>query len=124
MAFDFDSAKPDTGFDFSTATPVQPVAKPAEPVGTMESIGRGMADPITGGAQLLTHVLPQGVVEAGNTLNNWLSKHGLPLEEIPKGGLDESIKQQETQYQAGRKAAGKTGIDWARLGGNVLSPAN
>src|SRR6266404_1516276 len=48
----------------------------------VESVKRGMADPITGGAQLLTHILPEKVVEAGNELNNWMAKYGL-VSELP-----------------------------------------
>ncbi len=39
-----------------------------------KSLGAGIKDPVTGLAQLLTHVLPDKAVEAGNELNNWLAK--------------------------------------------------
>lgn len=85
---------------------------------------QGMRDPIDAGAQLLTHILPDSVVKAGNTANNWLAdKTGL-VGKLPEGGIDQSISEREKQYTEARAAAGNTGIDWARLGGNVASPAN
>lgn len=114
------------------AAPASPAAKhsPSAPSGFM----RGLLDPIDGGAQLLTHILPEGVVEDGNRLNNWLADKGVPLAKIPennlsalvtgqKGGLDVLLQQQEQEYQAARKAAGETGFDAGRFAGNLLSPA-
>lgn len=84
----------------------------------------GLADPIHGGAQLLTKMLPQSVVSAGDRLNNWLAdKTGL-VSRLPSGGVDQQVRDRESTYQAQRAAAGETGIDWARLGGNIASPAN
>ncbi len=98
-----------------------------EPVTALESFGRGVVDPISGGAQLLTHVLPSGVVEAGNNLNNWIAdKTGL-VATIPEGGLDQMLSEDEAKYQQRRQAGaeeGKPGVDWSRLVGNVASPAN
>lgn len=96
---------------------------------------RGMKDPLDAGAQLLTHILPDSVVDAGNTANNWLAdKTGL-VSRLPernlsglitgqKGGIDQALSDQEKEYQAARTATGNTGVDWARLGGNVASPVN
>jgi hypothetical protein len=90
----------------------------------MEKIGHGMIDPINGGAQLLTHMLPDSVVNAGNQLNNWLAdKTGL-VARLPEGGVDQQVRQDEAAYQARRAGAGETGIDGYRLLGNVASPAN
>lgn len=84
----------------------------------------GLADPINGGAQLLTKILPSGVVNAGNSLNNWLAdKTGL-VARLPEGGVDQQVREGEKKYQDARNAAGDTGFDWARLAGNVISPAN
>lgn len=100
-----------------------------------DSYFQGLRDPIDAGAQLLTHVLPDSVVDAGNEFNNWLAdKTGL-VGKIPErnlsslitgksGGLDQMIADQEKSYQASRTAAGQTGIDWKRLAGNIASPAN
>lgn len=101
----------------------QPAQK-AAPVATSDSISMGLADPFQGGAQLLTKMLPESVVKAGDRLNNWLAdKTGL-VARLPEGGVDQQTREREAAYQAQRKAAGEDGVDWWRLGGNVLSPAN
>ena len=38
--------------------------------------------------------------------------------------MDEFIAREETIYQRGRKEAGLTGFDWARLAGNIVSPVS
>lgn len=97
---------------------------PTTPMSRMEKIGKGVADPIEGAAQLLTNILPDGVVKAGNSLNNWLAdKTGL-VAKLPEGGMNELVKQQEAQYQAKRTAAGESGFDGYRTIGNIASPAN
>lgn len=87
-----------------------------------ERFAQGLRDPIDGGAQLLTKLLPDGVVKAGNDLNNWLAdKTGL-VGRLPEGGVDQQVRQNEAAYQAKRGSEG--GFDGMRLLGNVLSPAN
>lgn len=89
-----------------------------------DAVATGIADPIHGGAQLLTKMLPRGVVDAGNNLNNWLSDKTGMVAAVPSGGVDEMVRQRESQYAASRADAGKSGVDWWRLFGNVASPAN
>lgn len=92
----------------------------------MDRVKQGMRDPIDGGAQLLTKMLPDRVVSAGNELNNWIADKTGMVGRLPEGGVSEQIKQNEATYQAQRRA-GQTadpGVDWYRLGGNVASPAN
>lgn len=82
----------------------------------------GMADPVQGGAQLLTKALPQGVVNAGNRLNNWLAdKTGL-VAKLPEGGVQQQTVEREAAYQAQRGP--DQGFDGYRLLGNVASPVN
>ena len=98
---------------------------------------QGLRDPIDAGAQMLTHILPQSIVDAGDKFNNWLADKGVPLAKLPernlsslvtndagKTGVDRLIAQQEKQYQDQRKASGKEGVDWGRLAGNVINPVN
>lgn len=82
----------------------------------------GLKDPITGAAQLLEKALPESIVSKVNELNNLLAQYGLTTK-LPEGGLQQAIQQEEASYQAQRQAAGETGLDLARIGGNVLSPA-
>lgn len=96
----------------------------AAPMSKGEKFSQGLRDPINAGAQLLTKILPSGVVNAGNQLNNWLAdKTGL-VARLPEGGVDQQVREQEQAYQAKRKAAGESGMDWTRLAGNVVNPAN
>ena len=48
--------------------------------------------PYRGGAQLLTHMLPSGVVQAGNDLNNWLADKTGMVARLPAGGVDQQTK--------------------------------
>lgn len=89
-----------------------------------EKLSTGMNDPIHGGAQLLTKMLPAGVVQAGNRANNWLADKTGMVAKLPEGGVDQQVRERESEYQDKRKAAGESGFDWWRLGGNVVSPAN
>lgn len=82
---------------------------------------RGMRDPLDGSAQLLTHIIPDSVVEVGNKVNNWLAdKTGL-VAKLPEGGIDGLIRQQEADYQAQRAAAGESGTDGGRIAGNLAA---
>lgn len=98
--------------------------KPAQPMTRTSKIVKGLRDPIDGGAQLLTNILPTSVVKAGNTANNWLAdKTGL-VGRLPEGGVSQQVSEGEQAYQAQREQAGETGIDGYRLLGNLASPAN
>lgn len=82
-----------------------------------ERFMQGLKDPIDAGAQLVTKMLPESVVSAGNMANNWLAdKTGL-VGRLPEGGIDQQVKDTAEKFKV-------DGIDWARMGGNVLSPAN
>lgn len=97
--------------------------KPA-PLSLTDRVLKGIRDPIDGGAQLLTHLLPDSVVQGGNDLNNWLAdKTGL-VARLPQGGVDQMTRDAEQTYQARRASSGQSGFDGARLVGNVLSPVN
>lgn len=90
--------------------------------GVGERIMRGVRDPIDGGAQLLTNMLPAGFVQAGNRLNNRLADATGLVARVPEGGVDQMTREAEAAYQARRGP--DAGVDWARIGGNIVSPAN
>lgn len=117
----FDQQSAANPFDqFDGGTP----ATQAVPITGLQRFAKGLRDPIDGGAQLLTNLLPAGLVNAGNRLNNYLAdKTGL-VGRLPEGGVDQQVREAETDYQARRKAAGETGLDGARLAGNILNPVN
>jgi hypothetical protein len=103
---------------------MQVEAQVAAGPGKLEKVGMGAMDPIHGGAQLLTHVLPEGMVQAGNRVNNWLADKTGIVARIPEGGVDQMVQEREAAYQARRLAAGETGFDGWRTVGNAVSPAN
>lgn len=79
----------------------------------------GVKDPISGGAQLL----PRGLSYAtslGGARPNPVSRF---FEEEARR-VDEMVRAEESAYQQQRAARGETGFDFARLGGNIVSPAN
>jgi len=94
----------------------QPQQKQVTPAS--ERFVQGIKDPFDAGAQLLTNILPQGAVEAGNQLNNFIAEKTGLLPQIPAGGVNQMLNEQAAQYKA------PEGMDWARLGGNIVSPAN
>lgn len=84
----------------------------------------GLKDPISGGAQLLEQALPKALVDKINTLNNELAQYGL-VSPVGAGGVTEQVAKEQQAYQAQRQAQGEgENIDWSRVAGNVLSPAN
>jgi hypothetical protein len=113
--------------EISGVAPVaeEPAAMPwtqyAAPLSRTEKFVQGMRDPIDGGAQLLTNMLPDRIVNAGNTFNNFLAdKTGL-VGRLPEGGVDQQVRENDAAYQSQR---GDTGFDGYRVMGNMASPAN
>jgi len=108
---------------FQKAEPAA-AAAPAAPLSRMDKFTRGMRDPIDGGAQLLSNMLPSGLVSGVNKANNWLAdKTGL-VARLPEGGVDQMVRQDQAKYEAQRQAQGESGFDGYRMMGNIASPAN
>lgn len=96
----------------------------AEPITRVDKFVRGLRDPIDGGAQLLTNLLPKRLVDAGNSANNWLAdKTGL-VASIPGGGLNQVQAERNQAYEADRTGAGESGFDGYRTLGNIFNPVN
>jgi hypothetical protein len=101
--------------------PQQPeIAQPAE---TYSGWVKGLRDPVDALSQMLYESIPEDVKKSGDALNNWIAEKTGLLEPIPEDGFGEQLRQQEETYQAGRQAEGDEGIDWDRIGGNILSTA-
>lgn len=83
----------------------------------------GIMDVLSGGAQMLERVLPEPVSKGITEFNNWLASKGVPLAEIPTGGISQQVQEAESQYQEQRAKRGETGIDWSRIGGNIIGGA-
>jgi hypothetical protein len=69
---------------------------------------KGLADPFLGTAQAASHLFT-GVTGYGSEQTK---------------ALDSYILEKEQDYLKQREAAGESGFDWARLGGNIINPAN
>ena len=90
---------------------------------TLGEIGRGVMDPIEGGGQLLSNVIPLRAQRYLDEFNNKLADYaGGLIRKLPEGGKNEQMRQREQEIQAERGA--NTGMDWARMAGNILSPVN
>lgn len=103
----------------------------------MDRLIQGIRDPIDGGAQLLTNIMPEGLVSSVNTANNWLADNTGMVGRLPEGGVNQQVQEREIAYQQARRDAmpetiesqisGKKeepGLDGYRLAGNVISPVN
>lgn len=90
---------------------------------TLGQLGRGIMDPIEGGGQLVSSVLPEPIRKGLDLANNFVAEHsGGLIRKLPEGGKNEQIQQRETQIKSERGAS--EGFDWPRVAGNMLSPAN
>lgn len=121
----------------------QPISPNQVKGSTLGGIYMGLRDPIDAGAQLLTRMLPDSVVQAGNKFNNALVDLGVPgiarlegpdapnlsglvtgQQSSASSPVDRMVRTANDEYQASRQMAGRDGIDLARIGGNVLNPIN
>lgn len=96
---------------------------PGQPAAPQQSgaarFAAGLLDSVQGGAQMLENAvrgLAPGAVESINKINNRLADFGI-VGRLPPGGVQQQTKEREAALQT-------DGIDWPRLAGNVLSPAN
>lgn len=114
---DFQPADDGPWTDFS---PAEQKPSPQGPrPGLGERFAAGLTDPIHGGAQMLESAvrgIAPGAVDAINRANNWLAQYGI-VGRLPEGGVQQQQREREQRLRT-------DGVDWARLGGNVLSPAN
>lgn len=122
MANPFDQFDGGNPFDqFNAPTDVTPI-------GAGGRLMQGVRDPADAGAQLLAHSLPSGVVNAVNSATNYVNNlpvigpitKALGMTPATPQQLDQKIATNEANYQARRAAAGSTGMDLWRSGGNVL----
>jgi len=87
-------------------------------------MGTGFIDPVEGGGQLISNILPKPVRETLDTFNNWAAKHsGGLIRELPPGGKNQQMQEREAAIQE-QRGANKDNIDWSRMGGDLLNPIN
>lgn len=100
----------------------------AEPSTTMGSIAQGAFDPIQGGAQALTQMLPRGVVEAVNAATGAVNRapvigpitRALGMTPATPEDIQQQTVARERSYQQSRVAAGDTGVDLPRMAGSLV----
>lgn len=102
----------------------QPATGQASHGGIVGGIQQGLRDPIDAGAQMLRRIVPDSVGNAVDALGNKLAELGLPIApSTGVAGVDSLVNQSNAQYEADRAAAGRSGIDFARIGGDLLGTA-
>lgn len=114
----------------SAPAPAIPSAPSAPPV-TAPTNGylMGLRDPIDAGAQLLEHLVPDGVATKVNDFNNWLAEKTGLVSRVAEGpqGASKMVQAVNKAYDEGRaqRAQGADpGFDVGRLAGNVINPVN
>ena len=112
-------AQPPAGGDEWKVTSEQP-----DKSTTLGQMGTGFMDPIEGGGQLVSNLLPEPVRNTLDTFNNWAAKHsGGLIRELPEGGKNQQMQEREAAIQE-QRGAHKDNIDWSRMGGDLLNPIN
>ncbi|WP_301542074.1 transglycosylase SLT domain-containing protein [Ralstonia sp. 3N] len=119
----------------ATGAPGPQTPAPANPspqqLSFLDRFGQGVRDPLDAGAQLLAHAVPDGIANAVNSATGYVNNlpvigpvtKALGMTPATPGQIDQGIQTREQQYQAARKAAGQTGVDFARVTGNVVGSA-
>ncbi|MBS7811213.1 hypothetical protein [Roseococcus pinisoli] len=108
--------------------PLPPPAPP-QPLGRGQSLLHGVADPIQGGAQLLTNALPESVVNGVNDATAWVNRQpvigpltrALGMVPATREDINRQSVAREDEYQARRGAGGESGLDLGRLGGSLAA---
>lgn len=122
--------------NFSGGAPAAPAAPKVE--APTSGVAMGLRDPVDAGAQMLRRLVPEGVGRAVDNFGNWLADKGLPVGRSDGvAGVDAIVRGVNKGYEANRRAeqpptltgliTGEReapGFDWARLGGNLINPAN
>lgn len=104
---------PDGASEADVIAIAQQLYKPEAPSG----FAKGLKDLVAGGGQAVARGLETAAEYVGyQPAIDFLSKERQKYEDV--------IKKEEEQYQAQRKVAGETGVDWGRIGGNIANPLN
>lgn len=127
---DFLDAFPAAALTAAAPAAASAPAAPVAPITAGQQFTQGVMDPINGGAQLLAHAagpLANAVNSATGYVNSLpvigpITK-ALGMTPATAQQVDQSIAQNEQQYQAGRAAAGESGWDPLRLAGQAVALA-
>ena len=85
----------------------------------------GLRDPIDGLAQLVRRAVPDSVGNAIDAFGNKLADIGLPVARSSGvQGVDDVVRSANLDYDQARDASGRSGLDVARIAGNIANPIN
>lgn len=92
-----------------------------------KSAVRGAYDPLLALGQNMQHVVPDKVLNAARKVSDPIVNFALGGEPVDSSNtssedFDAMIRRREQTHQAERTAAGKEGLDWWRVGGNLANP--
>lgn len=119
-----DSATPEQVKAFAQSQFQQAPQGDAKAGGVGAGVKMGLRDPIDAGAQILRRMVPDAVGNAVDSAGNYLASKGLMAPSSGVEGVDKIVQDVNTSYEANRSAAGRDGVDWARVTGNVVNPVN
>ncbi|WP_250519502.1 hypothetical protein [Caballeronia sp. NCTM1] len=85
----------------------------------------GLRDAVDAGAQLLRRAVPDSVGNAIDALGNKLHDYGLPVAASNGvGGVDQIVNNANQEYDQSKQLDGRSGVDLARVAGNIANPIN
>lgn len=127
----------DAAGDTAAATQIAQALRSAQPApaqgpGIGERVAMGAGDVPQGARQLAANIVPQSFVNAVSNplmerlgqvpvLGPWLQSQGIKPTDNAAKTVNDMVTAREADYQGRREAAGQTGVDWARMGGNVAA---
>jgi len=101
----------------AAAGPDHPQQAPAGPPPEAgERFQMGLGDATFGLGRLAQHAIPDVALNA--------IRRTIGFDEVSTKQFDDIVANRENDYQQARAAAGQTGIDWWRIGGNFANPMN
>jgi hypothetical protein len=89
---------------------------------TLQQVGRGMVDPVVGAGQLASHILPTDAPGDAKIREAKKARGEHVYTPPDTAQLDQWTKEREEQIQ--KERGGSKNVDWARMSGEILSPAN
>lgn len=114
---------PQNGLDVLLAPPVQQQPQQAaQPAKAPSGFGQGLRDVWDAAAQIPYNLMPKGVQNATNAFDQWMyEKTGGATGIAPGQTFNTTVYDRNKDYEQQRAAAGESGVDWSRVGGNATA---
>lgn len=128
QALGLEERKPSGKIVYEEGPASERLSEDAKPMGFWERLGTGIKDVGVAAEQIMARRqdMPGGsaLMTPEAAANNELEKQKLEIQRDDRiKKTDEAVSNREASIQASEKASGRDGIDWARLGGNILGTA-